>query len=179
VSATVLPDAEKTARPEVPMMKSSVTCVLMAACLAAPAHEAAAAAPATWPVGAVNGAIGQGNAPQSTCEVSSGSSALTTGQNAYISLPGLEYFPPDYVSNGIEFIFFGSAELHFTSSTAGTLDFDYYTATVPLGVKLPPAPAIGFSNYKAVPQGNATLSLSLTMAIGGCGVHLQGIYHRA
>ncbi len=138
----------------------------------------AAQAGKSWPVGAVNSAIGQSSNPSSTCEVGLGSSALTTGANAFISLPQVDYFPPNYNPPSVpEFIFFGSARLNFSTATSGTVMFDYYTATIGMGQKLPPPPPITFSNYSAAPVGAATLNLALTLTIGACNVGLQGTYH--
>lgn len=132
-----------------------------------------------WPVGAVNAAIGSSSNPASTCEIGLGSSALTTGANSFISLPQVDYFPPNYNPPTVpEFIFFGSAHLNFSNTTSGTVTFDYYTATVAMGQKLPPPPAITFSNYSTKPSGSATLQLALTLTIDACNVGLQGTYHR-
>jgi hypothetical protein len=161
------------------MTQIGFTCglaILLGVCSGRP--TLAAEAGKSWPVGAVNAAIGQSNDPLSTCEIALGSSALTTGPNSFIALPQVDYFPPNYNPPTVpEFIFFGSAKLKFSNETSGTVTFDYYTATVGLGQKLPPPPPITFSNYNATPSGSATLNLALTLTIDVCNVGLQGTYH--
>lgn len=132
-----------------------------------------------WPVGSVSGAMGTAQSTFSSCQITGGPAALTTGTDSFINL-SLVYVPPD-ASYGCPIFFFGSAaQLVFNTARSGRVDFDTYY----VGLRIPPppkpkAPVVRFSECAAVATVNpTTLKVSFLLTVGDCTVPVSGIFHQ-